>query len=99
MVLPLFGDHRAVQVAGTVVRAWLAQDVPCEVVVAVAGDAPLRLPSEFAGRAWILRADATVTSPGPLRNLGAAATRATHARLPAFRAPASVHRIRPDSQS
>lgn len=75
VVLPLFGGHRAVQVAGNVVRAWLAQDVPCEVVVAVAGDAPLRLPPEFAGRARILRADAAVTSPGPLRNL-AAATRA-----------------------
>lgn len=74
VVVPLFGGHRAVRVVGAVVRAWLAQDVPCEVVVAVAGDVPLRLPPELAGRARMVRAGAAVTSPGPLRNLGVAST-------------------------
>lgn len=72
VVLPLFGGHRAAQVVDAVAAAWLGQDVPCEVVVAVAGEAPVRLPE--SPRARIVRADATVTSPGVLRNLGAATT-------------------------
>jgi N-terminal domain of galactosyltransferase len=72
VVLPLFGEHRAVRVLGAVVHAWLAQDVPCEVVVAVAGGVPV----EIDQRAQVVRADAAVASPGRLRNLGAAATSA-----------------------
>lgn len=76
VVLPLFGGHRAAQTLGTVVRAWLAQDVPCEVVVAAAGDVPVRLPPETGQRARVLRVDAAVASPGPLRNVAAADARA-----------------------
>jgi N-terminal domain of galactosyltransferase len=72
VVLPLFGGHRAVQVVGTVVAAWLAQDVPCEVVVAVAGEVPAGLPDG----ARVVPADPAVTSPGVLRNLGASSTEA-----------------------
>jgi len=71
VVLPLFGGHRAATVVGAVIRAWLAQDVPCEVVVAVAGDAP-----RVHSGARIVAAGAADASPGRLRNLGAASTRA-----------------------
>lgn len=74
VVMPLFGDHRAARVVDAVVGGWLAQDVPCEVVVAVAGEMPVRLPPAAAGRARVLRADATAASPGLLRNLAAATT-------------------------
>lgn len=78
VVLPLFGDHRAVRTLPAVCRAWLQQDVTCEVVVAVA--AGTTVPSLGAGlddgRVRIVPAGADSASPGPLRNLAASAARA-----------------------
>jgi hypothetical protein len=31
VVLPVFGGHRAARVLAAVCRAWLGQDVPCEI--------------------------------------------------------------------
>jgi hypothetical protein len=70
VVLPVFGDHRAVQALPAVCRAWLAQDVPCEVVVGVA--AGTGLPPIEDDRVTVVQADRAWTAPGPLRNLAAA---------------------------
>ena len=74
VVLPLFGDHQAVQTLPAVCRAWLAQDVPCEVVVGVA--AGTALPPLADDRIQVVWADRAWTAPGPLRNIAAAAARA-----------------------
>lgn len=74
VVLPVFGDHRAIEALPAVCQAWLAQDVPCEVVVGVA--AGTRIPPVGNDRVRIVRADEALTAPGPLRNLAAAAARA-----------------------
>jgi hypothetical protein len=74
VVLPLFGDHQAIQVLPAVCRAWLAQDVPCEVVVGVA--AGTRIPPLTDDRIKIVWADGALTAPGPLRNIAAAACQA-----------------------
>jgi hypothetical protein len=78
VVLPLFGEHRAALSLPAVCRAWLGQDVSCEVVVAVAAGTtvpPLGAGGED-GRIRIVAAGADSASPGPLRNLAAAAARA-----------------------
>jgi hypothetical protein len=77
VILPLFGSHRAGQTLPTVARAWLNQDMPCEVVVAIAGDVPVALDEgEFAdGRLRILRLPASMRAAGRLRNAAAAAAR------------------------
>jgi hypothetical protein len=61
-----------------VCRAWLQQDVPCEVVIAVAdGTVVPDLGDGLAGgRIRIVRAGRDVAAPGPLRNIAAAAARA-----------------------
>ncbi|WP_144440675.1 galactosyltransferase-related protein [Streptomyces roseifaciens] len=51
-----------------VVAAWLAQDVPCEVIVATAGEQALG----DAGGARLLRASPGLRAPGLLRNAAAA---------------------------
>ncbi|MCQ8771148.1 galactosyltransferase-related protein [Streptomyces telluris] len=51
--------------------AWLAQDVPCEVVVATAGDLSLG----DTGGARLVRAAPSLRAPGLLRNAGAAVAR------------------------
>jgi hypothetical protein len=72
VVLPLFGDHIAME------TLWLQQDVPCEVVVAVADGTKIPPLGEGAadGRIRIVPADRGSISPGPLRNLAVAASRA-----------------------
>jgi N-terminal domain of galactosyltransferase len=74
VVLPVFGDHRAIETLPAVCQAWLAQDVPCEVVVGVA--AGTQLPPVEGNRVRVVRADRAWTAPGPLRNLAAGAARA-----------------------
>ena len=74
VVLPLFGNHAAVQTLPAVCRAWLAQDVPCEVVVGVA--AGTTLPPLADDRIQVRVADRAWTAPGPLRNIAAAEARA-----------------------
>jgi hypothetical protein len=81
IVLPLFGNHRAIDALVAVSEAWLRQDVECEVVVAVAGG--IAMPPGWHdradaanGRLRIVWADPGSVSAGPLRNLAAAATRA-----------------------
>jgi N-terminal domain of galactosyltransferase len=78
VALPLFGDHHAVQTFPAVCRAWLQQDVPCEVVVAVAaGTAVPALRNGAADdRVRIVPAEPAMASPGPLRNLAVSAARA-----------------------
>jgi hypothetical protein len=73
VVLPLFGGHRAAQTLPAVVRAWLGQDVPCEVVVAIAGGVEVDLDERAVadGRLRIIRVPASMGSPGRLRNVAA----------------------------
>ncbi|MFH8786744.1 glycosyltransferase family 2 protein [Streptomyces roseoverticillatus] len=70
VVMPLYGDHQGRAGLAGVAAAWLAQDVPCEVVVATAGDLDVDLPG---GR--VIRADPEIRSAGVLRNIAAAAAR------------------------
>lgn len=79
VLLPLFGNHRATQTLPTVCRAWLQQDVPCEVVVAIAAGTVVPPLDDFVagGRIRIVSADRDSISPGPLRNLAASAARAS----------------------
>src|SRR6266511_6409880 len=70
VVLPVFGNHRAAQTLPAVCAAWLAQDVPCEVVVAAAGG--VTVPDGVR----TVDCDPDACSPGPLRNVAAAAARA-----------------------
>jgi hypothetical protein len=74
VVLPLFGDHRAVSTLPAISRAWLRQDVPCEVVVAVTEGTQLPDLGDAAssGRIRIVPAQRDPASPGLLRNLAAA---------------------------
>jgi hypothetical protein len=74
VALPLFGDHRAVGALAAVSRAWLRQDVPCEVVVAVAEGTQLPDLGDAVrtGRVRIVPAERGSVSPGPLRNLAVA---------------------------
>ncbi len=78
VVLPLFGDHRAADALPAVCQAWLAQDLPCEVVVAVAEGT--RMPALGAGvgegRIRVVTAGRDCLSPGPLRNLAVQVARA-----------------------
>ena len=71
VVIPLYGEHHGRVTVGTVATAWLAQDVPCEVILATAGDIVL----EDTGGARVLRADLSLRAPGLLRNVGAEAAR------------------------
>jgi hypothetical protein len=78
VVLPLFGNHRAVGTLPAISRAWLRQDVPCEVVVAVAEGTQLPDLGDAVrtGRLRIVPAERGTASPGPLRNLAVAQSRA-----------------------
>lgn len=73
VIIPLYGQHRGVSSLGAVSRAWLAQDVSCEVVVAVAG--PMEVPSATESNGdsslRVVRADESTRAPGLLRNLAA----------------------------
>lgn len=75
MVLPLYGSHPAAQALPTVIRCWLRQSIPCEVVVAIAGSVAVPSLGDDE-RIRVVPADQAVGSPGPLRNLAAAAARA-----------------------
>lgn len=75
VVLPLFGDHRAAGTLPAVCSAWLGQDVPCEVVIAVG---PATAVPDLGGdrRIRLVPADGVQAAPGPLRNVAAAAAHA-----------------------
>ena len=79
VVLPLFGTHFASQSLSAVTRAWLGQDVPCEVVVGVAGERPVpdALRCHDGGRFRFVVASPDTDHSSPLRNLAAAAARAS----------------------
>lgn len=79
VLLPLFGDHRATKTLPTVCRAWLQQNVPCEVVVALAAGTAVSSLGDLAadGPIRIVPADRDSISPGPLRNLAASTARAS----------------------
>ncbi|HET7014461.1 MAG TPA: galactosyltransferase-related protein [Streptosporangiaceae bacterium] len=74
VVLPVFGNHQAIETLPVVCQAWLAQDVLCEVVIGVA--AGTEIPPVAGDRVRVVRADEALTAPGPLRNIAAAAARA-----------------------
>ena len=69
VLVPLFGRHRGRDTLAAVGAAWARQDVPCEVVVAVTGDA---LPVPAPGSVRVVRADPDPAAPGVLRNIAAA---------------------------
>jgi hypothetical protein len=70
------GDFHAIKVLPVVCRAWLKQDAPCEVVIAVTDGTPVpALPHHDLIR--VVPAPRDMASPGPLRNLAA-----SHARAP-----------------
>ncbi|WP_424888905.1 galactosyltransferase-related protein [Streptomyces sp. XH2] len=70
VAIPLYGDHGGRAGLAAVTGAWLAQDVPCEVVVATAGDLGVDIPG-----ARVVRADPAIRSAGTLRNIAAAEAR------------------------
>lgn len=72
VVIPTYGHHSPALAA--VVRAWLAQDTPCEVLIAHTGTAP---PVPPHPRVALLQAAPGRPAPGRLRNHAAA-----HARAP-----------------
>jgi len=77
IVLPLFGSHRAVETAAAVCKAWLDQDVPCEVVLATATKVDaLRFDDPGDERLRILEFSPGTRSLSALRNAAAAAARA-----------------------
>jgi N-terminal domain of galactosyltransferase len=69
VVIPLFGTHRGWETISAVCSSWLAQEVSCEVIVAVAGERRPELPADRSVR--VVRADQAVVSPGVLRNVAA----------------------------
>ncbi|MEV0374401.1 galactosyltransferase-related protein [Streptomyces sp. NPDC050636] len=74
VIIPLYGDHHGRRFLPAVTAAWLAQDVPCEVVVATAGDIPVTVAESLDAdrRVRVVRAAAEARAPGLLRNAGAA---------------------------
>src|SRR5215217_868764 len=75
VVVPLFGDHQAARALPAVCRAWLSQDVPCEIVIAVGPGTPA---PDLGGdpRIRFVSAVDGPSAPGPLRNVAAAAASA-----------------------
>ncbi|WP_424888908.1 galactosyltransferase-related protein [Streptomyces sp. XH2] len=71
VIIPLYGEHRGRTSIPAVTAAWLAQDVPCEVVIATAGDLPLG----DTGGARLVRVAPALRAPGLLRNAGAEVAR------------------------
>ncbi|HEY8473297.1 MAG TPA: galactosyltransferase-related protein [Natronosporangium sp.] len=74
VVLPVFGSHLAAQALPAVSRAWLRQDLPCEVVVAATRGTTIP-PLGDDPRVRTIPADSTMNAAGRLRNLAAAAAR------------------------
>jgi hypothetical protein len=72
VVVPLFGDHRAARTLPAVCRAWLSQDIPCEIVIGVGTGAQLPDLGDDE-RIRFVPAVAEAAEPGPLRNVAAAA--------------------------
>jgi hypothetical protein len=77
VVIPLFGgaDINAIQALPAICHAWLQQEVPCEVVIAVTAGTPV--PALPDGGIHVVTAPRQLASPGPLRNLAVAAARAS----------------------
>jgi len=78
VLIPLYGEHVSRTTLPDVASAWLAQDLPCEVVIAAAGHIPLRIASDVldTGAVRVVRAGADARAPGRLRNIAATAARA-----------------------
>ncbi|MFH8786746.1 galactosyltransferase-related protein [Streptomyces roseoverticillatus] len=71
VIIPLYGHHAGRASVAAVAAAWLSQDVPCEVILATAGDMHLG----DTGGARLLCAPPGLRAPGLLRNAGAAVAR------------------------
>lgn len=73
VIIPLYGEHRARHVLRAVTESWLAQEIPCEVLVVTAGHIPVTVADavDDQRRVRVVRADPTARAPGLLRNLGA----------------------------
>jgi hypothetical protein len=67
VVIPLFGRHHGLDTLPDVCAGWLDQEIDCEVVVAVAGELPVRVPAGVR----VIPADETLGAPGTLRNVAA----------------------------
>jgi hypothetical protein len=70
VIIPLYGEHRGRSSLRQVTAAWLAQDVPCEVVLATAGDIPVEVAEDIDEHraVRVVRAPVEDTAPGRLRN-------------------------------
>lgn len=78
VVVPLYGGHTGRDALARTSAAWLAQDLPCEVLVGYVGDDDAAgRPTPVDDRVRVIRADPGLRAPGLLRNLAAA-----HARSP-----------------
>lgn len=77
VVIPLYGTHQGHRSLAAVSLAWLRQDVPCEVVVAVAGEIPAAVAPDLDAdrRVTVVRANPGIRAAGVLRNLAAANAR------------------------
>jgi hypothetical protein len=72
VVVPLFGDHAGRSLLPLTAHSWLAQSVACELVLAITGAPPDRLPESDRVRV----VTAQDTTPGRLRNAAARVARA-----------------------
>jgi hypothetical protein len=77
VVIPLYGTHQGRRSVAAVSLAWLRQDVPCEIIVAVAGEIPAAVATnlDVHRRVTVVRADPSIRAAGVLRNLAAAKAR------------------------
>ena len=77
IIVSLFGRHRGIETLPAVARLWLDQDVPCEVVVGVAGDLHAHVAEQVAGIEGVrlVRAEVTAGTRSLLCNLAARTTR------------------------
>jgi hypothetical protein len=67
VLIPLFGQHQGERTLAAVCRAWAHQDIPCEVLVAVAGDVTI----EASVPVYKFDVDSARANPGMLRNWAA----------------------------
>ncbi|MBB5159525.1 glycosyltransferase family 2 protein [Saccharopolyspora phatthalungensis] len=73
VIIPAYGEHDSRHSLAAVTSAWLAQEVPCEVVVATAGEIPVSVADDIDSdrRVRVVRAAPGATAPGLLRNIAA----------------------------
>lgn len=109
VIIPLYGSHRGRSVLPTVARAWLMQDVSCEVIVATPGRHSVDMMLDDVGaepNVRVLAGDVAVTAPGAVAQPGGRACHRAEAvplrrghrparhRLPAARDRAGGRRCR-----